>query len=79
MHAAAPHVPPDQLLELLSNVNYGEVKYLVQGILGDYRNDIDILDATLKVLDADLHCCEWNLKSSFDHPFLVSVGTKNVK
>ncbi|XP_066148153.1 vacuolar protein sorting-associated protein 8 homolog isoform X1 [Euwallacea fornicatus] len=55
LHAAAPHVPPDQLLDLVSNANYGEVKTLLQGILSDYKSDIDVLKSSLKILDKDLH------------------------
>lgn len=56
LHAAAPHVPPDQLLDLVSNANYGEVKTLLQGMLSDYKHDIELLKSSLKVLDKDLHC-----------------------
>ncbi|KAL1516971.1 hypothetical protein ABEB36_000796 [Hypothenemus hampei] len=56
LHVAAPHVPPDQLLSLVSNANYGEVKSLLQGMLNDYKNDIDLLTSCMKVLDKDLHC-----------------------
>ncbi|XP_050311616.1 vacuolar protein sorting-associated protein 8 homolog isoform X2 [Anthonomus grandis grandis] len=55
LHAAAPHVPPDQLLDLMSNANYGDVKNLLRGILSDYEHDIDLLSAAMKVLDKDLH------------------------
>ncbi|CAG9761725.1 unnamed protein product [Ceutorhynchus assimilis] len=55
LHAAAPHVSPDQLLDLVSNVNYGEVKSLLQGMISDYKNDIEVLKSTMAVLDKDLH------------------------
>ncbi|XP_030753791.1 vacuolar protein sorting-associated protein 8 homolog [Sitophilus oryzae] len=55
LHAAAPHVPPSQLLDLVSNAHYGDIKQLVQGMLNDYKHDIDLLKASFKVLDTDLH------------------------
>ncbi|KAJ8967743.1 hypothetical protein NQ317_010804 [Molorchus minor] len=55
LHAAAPHVPPAQLLELVSNVNFGDVRNLLQGILSDYTHDVQMLSTTLKLLGKDLH------------------------
>ncbi|KAF7265925.1 hypothetical protein GWI33_020668 [Rhynchophorus ferrugineus] len=55
LHAAAPHVRPDQLLDLVSNAHYGDIKLLVQGMLNDYEQDISLIKTTQKVLDKDLH------------------------
>ncbi|KAH1010884.1 vacuolar protein sorting-associated protein 8 homolog isoform X1 [Dendroctonus ponderosae] len=55
LHAAAPHVPPDQLLDLVNNANYGEVKSTVLGMLSDYKHDIDLLQSSMQVLGKDLH------------------------
>lgn len=55
LHAAAPHVPPAQLLELVSHVQLSDIEELFKGILTDYRHDIDVLKTTLKLLSKDLH------------------------
>lgn len=55
LHAAAPHVPPDQLLDLVNNANYGDVKSIVLGMLSDYKHDVDLLQSSMKVLGKDLH------------------------
>lgn len=55
LHAAAPHVPPAQLLELVSNANFGDVKVLLRGMLSDYTHDVNMLSTTLKLLGKDLH------------------------
>lgn len=55
LHAAAPHVPPAQLLELVSHVQLSDIEELFKGILTDYRHDIDMLKVTLKLLGKDLH------------------------
>lgn len=58
LHSAAPHVPPVQLLELVSDVNLGDVKILLRGILADYKHDVEMFGTTLKILSRDLHCSE---------------------
>ncbi|KAI4471297.1 vacuolar protein sorting vps41 [Holotrichia oblita] len=55
LHAAAPHVPPAQLLELVSDASFGDVKVLLEGIMADYTHDISMLTTTLKLLGKDLH------------------------
>ncbi|KRT81032.1 hypothetical protein AMK59_5084, partial [Oryctes borbonicus] len=55
LHAAAPHVPPAQLLELVSDASFGDVKTLLEGIMVDYTHDISMLTTTLKLLGKDLH------------------------
>lgn len=55
VHAAAPHVPPQQLLGLVSDARFGDVKGLVQGMLADYAHDVDVLETTLRLLSRDLH------------------------
>ncbi|CAH0546236.1 unnamed protein product [Brassicogethes aeneus] len=55
LHAAAPHVPPAQLLELVSNANFGDIKVLLRGMLSDYTHDVNMLTTTLKLLGKDLH------------------------
>lgn len=55
LHAAAPHVPPAQLLELVSDASFGDVKTLLEGIMADYTHDIRMLSTTLKLLGKDLH------------------------
>ncbi|XP_074038726.1 vacuolar protein sorting 8 [Leptinotarsa decemlineata] len=55
LHSAAPHVPPAELLELVSNASFGDVKGLLQGILNDYTHDIQMLSTTFKLLGKDLH------------------------
>ncbi|XP_072393268.1 vacuolar protein sorting-associated protein 8 homolog [Diabrotica undecimpunctata] len=55
LHAAAPHVPPAQMLNLVSNASFGDVRGLVQGILNDYAYDINMLTTTFKLLGKDLH------------------------
>ncbi|VEN47939.1 unnamed protein product, partial [Callosobruchus maculatus] len=55
LHAAAPHVPPTQLLDLVSNANFGDIKALLKGMLNDYNHDVVMLTTTLRLLDKDLH------------------------
>ncbi|XP_017773798.1 PREDICTED: vacuolar protein sorting-associated protein 8 homolog isoform X2 [Nicrophorus vespilloides] len=55
LHSAAPHVPPAQLLELVSDANFGDIKSILKGILTDCQHDIDVLTTTLKLLGKDLH------------------------
>lgn len=55
LHAAAPHVPPDRLLELVSNASFGDIKGLLHGILTDYTHDVQMLSTTLNLLSRDLH------------------------
>lgn len=55
LHAAAPHVPPAQLLELVSDASFGDIKVLLEGIMADYTHDISMLTTTLKLLGKDLH------------------------
>ncbi|KAJ8915765.1 hypothetical protein NQ315_004577 [Exocentrus adspersus] len=55
LHAAAPHVHPAQLLELVSNAQFGDIKGLLHDILSDCTHDVQMLSTTLKLLDKDLH------------------------
>ncbi|CAG9859597.1 unnamed protein product [Phyllotreta striolata] len=55
LHAAAPHVPPDQMLNLVTNASFGDVRGLLQGMLNDYTYDIATLNTTFKLLGKDLH------------------------
>ncbi|XP_045462002.1 vacuolar protein sorting-associated protein 8 homolog [Harmonia axyridis] len=55
LHATAPHIPPAQLLELVSNVKFGDIRVSLQGILSDYRHDITMHSTTLQLLSRDLH------------------------
>jgi hypothetical protein len=55
LHAAAPHVPPAQLLSLVSDASFGDVKVLLQGMLIDYVHDVQMFSTTLKLLSKDLH------------------------
>lgn len=55
LHAAAPHVPPAQLLSLVSNASFGDVRVLLQGMLIDYVHDVQMFSTTLKLLSKDLH------------------------
>nr|XP_022909917.1 vacuolar protein sorting-associated protein 8 homolog [Onthophagus taurus] len=55
LHAAAPHVPPAQLLEMVSDASFGDIKKLIEGILCDYTHDITMLSTTLNLLGKDLH------------------------
>ncbi|EFA00812.1 vacuolar protein sorting-associated protein 8 homolog isoform X1 [Tribolium castaneum] len=55
LHAAAPHVLPAQLLNLVSNASFGDVKVLLQGMLIDYVHDVQMFSTTLKLLSRDLH------------------------
>ncbi|RZC37353.1 vacuolar protein sorting-associated protein 8 -like [Asbolus verrucosus] len=55
LHAAAPHVPPAQLLNLVSNASFGDVKVLLQGMLIDYVHDVQMFSTALKLLSKDLH------------------------
>lgn len=59
LHAAAPHVPPAQLLELVSNASLGDTKVLLNDMLADCTHDIQMLEITLRVLSKDLHHGEW--------------------
>lgn len=61
LHAAAPHVHPMQLLELVSNAHFGDIKGLLQGILSDYTHDVQMLSTTLKLLSKDLHHGKYNV------------------
>lgn len=61
LHAAAPHVHPMQLLELVSNAHFGDIKGLLQGILTDYTHDVQMLSTTLKLLSKDLHYGKFNM------------------
>ncbi|KAL3276254.1 hypothetical protein HHI36_020969 [Cryptolaemus montrouzieri] len=54
LHATAPHIPPAQLLELVSNVKFGDVRVSLQGILNDYVHDIHMHSTTLKLLSKDI-------------------------
>lgn len=55
LHAAAPHVPPAQLLELVSDASLGDTKVLLYDMLADCTYDIQMLDITLRLLSKDLH------------------------
>lgn len=55
LHAAAPHVPPAQLIELVSDARLGDLKGLVQGMLADYSHDELVLQTTTRILGKDLH------------------------
>uniref|UniRef100_A0A1Y1MXN6 Vacuolar protein sorting-associated protein 8 central domain-containing protein n=2 Tax=Photinus pyralis TaxID=7054 RepID=A0A1Y1MXN6_PHOPY len=55
LHSAAPHVPPAQLLELVTDANLGDIKVLVEGMLSDCEHDIQLLNSTFKILSCDLH------------------------
>ncbi|XP_057657195.1 vacuolar protein sorting-associated protein 8 homolog isoform X2 [Diorhabda carinulata] len=55
LHAAAPHIPPSQMLNLVSNASFGDVRGLLQGMLSDYEYDINTLTNTYKLLSKDLH------------------------
>ncbi|XP_044759264.1 vacuolar protein sorting-associated protein 8 homolog [Coccinella septempunctata] len=55
LHATAPHIPPAQLLELVSNMKFGDIRTSLQGILSDYRHDIQMHTTTLKLMSRDLH------------------------
>ncbi|KAK5642593.1 hypothetical protein RI129_008760 [Pyrocoelia pectoralis] len=55
LHSAAPHVPPAQLLELVTDANLGDVKVLIEGMLSDCEHDIQLLNSTFKILSCDLH------------------------
>ncbi|XP_065161410.1 vacuolar protein sorting-associated protein 8 homolog [Atheta coriaria] len=55
IHSAAPHVPPTQLFELVSDANFGDIKGLLQGMLADCRHDIEVYNTTLKLLGRDYH------------------------
>ncbi|CAH1179624.1 unnamed protein product [Phaedon cochleariae] len=54
LQAAAPHIPPTQLLELISNASFGDVKGLLQGMLKDDHH-LHMLSTTMKILGNDLH------------------------
>lgn len=55
LHAAAPHVPPAQLLELISDASLGDTKLLLYDMLADCKYDIQMLQTALKILGKDLH------------------------
>lgn len=55
LHAAAPHVPPAQLLELVSDASLGDAKVLLYDMLADCTYDIQMLEITLRLLSKDLH------------------------
>lgn len=55
LHAAAPHVPPAQLLELVSNASLGDTKVLLNDMLADCTYDIRMLEITMRLLSKDLH------------------------
>ncbi|KAF5279066.1 hypothetical protein FQA39_LY05744 [Lamprigera yunnana] len=55
LHSAAPHIPPAELLELVTDANLGDIKTLIQGMLTDCEYDIQLLSTTLKLLSNDLH------------------------
>ncbi|KAK4877325.1 hypothetical protein RN001_009831 [Aquatica leii] len=55
LHSAAPHVPPAELLELVTDANLGDIKTLIQGMLTDCQHDKELLTTTLKLLSYDLH------------------------
>ncbi|KAF5284062.1 hypothetical protein FQR65_LT13608 [Abscondita terminalis] len=55
LHSAAPHVPPAELLELVTDANLGDIKTLIQGMLADCQHDKELLSTTLKLLSYDLH------------------------
>ncbi|XP_060519247.1 vacuolar protein sorting-associated protein 8 homolog isoform X1 [Cylas formicarius] len=55
INAAAPHVPPDQLLDLVSDARFGDVRELLRGMLADYHRDVDLLKASLTIAGKDFH------------------------
>lgn len=55
LHAAAPHVPPAQLLELVSDASLGDIKVLLEGMLADCTHDMQMMATTLNLLGRDLH------------------------
>lgn len=55
LHAAAPHVPPEQLLELVSDASLGDTKVLLNDMLADNVHDESMLRTALNVLGRDLH------------------------
>lgn len=55
LHAAAPHVAPAQLLELVSDARFRDVKTLLMGMLSDYEHDVQMLSTTLRLVGEDLH------------------------
>lgn len=55
LHAAAPHVPPAQLIELVSDASLGDVKVILEGILADCSHDMEMMTTTLNLLGHDLH------------------------
>lgn len=65
LHSAAPHVPPAQLLELVTDANLGDIKILIQGMLTDCQHDKQMLNTTLKLLSCDLHQGEFYCFSLF--------------
>lgn len=65
IHSAAPHVPPTQLFELVSDANFGDIKGLLQGMLADCRHDIEVYNTTLKLLGRDYHQSKYILSIFF--------------
>lgn len=55
LHAAAPHVPPARLLELVSDASLGDAKVLLNDMLADCVYDVRMLEGALKMLGKDLH------------------------
>lgn len=55
LHAAAPHVPPAQLLELVSDASLGDAKVLLNQMLDDCVHDVQVMKTMLKLLGRDLH------------------------
>lgn len=60
LHAAAPHVPPAQLLGLVSDASLGDAKVLLYDMLADCTYDIQMLEITLRLLSKDLHHGKWD-------------------
>lgn len=63
LHAAAPHVNSTQLLELVTNTNFGDIKVLLKDMLADCQHDKQMLLATLKLMSCDLHQGKCGLKN----------------
>lgn len=59
LHAAAPHVPPEQLLELVSDASLGDAKVLLNQMLDDCVHDVQVMKTMVKMLGRDLHYGEF--------------------
>lgn len=55
LHAAAPHVNSTQLLELVTDTNFGDIKMVLKDMLADCQHDKQMLSTTLKLMSSDLH------------------------